>query len=164
MRSTLQLIRLLVGATPHKGTAVSTRHGDACCDGVPLSDLLLDLVLKVRKGGAHQGMTLEHLLKSRMLGEAREVMPVERLQEAIDHGFVVVSGHERLLGETDYTASSDRTPPSLHPIRRAKAGSALILTPAFTNARRRIYCEPLAAAEHQSGTEKAGLRKLVPWT
>jgi hypothetical protein len=71
---------------------VSACHGDARRDGVPLSDLLLNLVLKVRKGSAHKWMTLEHLLKSRMLlGEACEVMPVERLKEAINHGFVVVS-------------------------------------------------------------------------
>jgi hypothetical protein len=56
-----------------------------------VSDLLLKLVLKVRKGSAHKQMTLDHLLKSGMLGDACEVMPVERLKEAINHGFVVVS-------------------------------------------------------------------------
>jgi hypothetical protein len=75
----------------HEGATVSTCHGDAGRDGVTLSDLLLDLVLEVRKGRAHEWMALEHLLKSRMLGEACEVMPVERLKEPTNHGFLVVS-------------------------------------------------------------------------
>ena len=70
---------------------MSACHGDARRNGVPLSYLLLNLVVEVRKGSTHQWVTLQNLLKSRMFGEASELMPVEGFKEAINDSFVVVS-------------------------------------------------------------------------
>jgi hypothetical protein len=71
----------------HKGPEMSAGHRDASRDGVTFGDLLLNLVLKVRKGRTHEWVTLENLLQSRMLAEAREVVTVKSVEEATNHGF-----------------------------------------------------------------------------
>jgi hypothetical protein len=68
---------------------VRARHRDARRDGVALGDLLVNRVLKVGKGRAHEWMTLKDLMKPRMLYERFEVMPVESLEETTDHSLRV---------------------------------------------------------------------------
>jgi hypothetical protein len=70
---------------------VSACHSDARCDRVTLRDLLLNFVLKVRKGSTHEWVTLENLLKSRVFCETHEVMPVKSLEEATNHRFGLFS-------------------------------------------------------------------------
>jgi hypothetical protein len=70
----------------HEGTHVRSRHRHACGDRLSFGDLLVDVVLKIRKGGTHERMALKDLMKSRVLSERGEVVPVESLQETANHG------------------------------------------------------------------------------
>jgi hypothetical protein len=77
-----------------EGPEVSARHGDASGYSVTFSNLLVNLMPKIRKGGSHHRVTLKDLLQSGMLGKGCEVMPVQGLEEAANHCFILFRRHD----------------------------------------------------------------------
>jgi hypothetical protein len=78
---------------------VSAGHCDASGYSVTFSNLLVNLMPKIRKGGAHHRVTLKYLLQSRMLFKGCEVMSVQGLEETLNYRFIHFRRHDASTAE-----------------------------------------------------------------